>query len=140
MHKRIENLLQETTRNICVQYLFSSFNSDLEFAVRYSIAAWLKNCHCGPDPQSSEQNTCHSPSPEQTISYWFEKGKPLKEAFFENLHLNMDKPDIGTEFKKHESWKEKTQLRTTPTILVNGYKLPDNYKIEDLRYFAEFKI
>jgi len=29
------------------------------------------------------------------------------------------------------------QLRATPTILVNGYKLPENYKIEDLRYFTE---
>ena len=36
--------------------------------------------------------------------------------------------------------KEKTQLRATPTILVNGYKLPDNYKIKDLKYFTEFKI
>jgi len=38
-----------------------------------------------------------------------------------------------------EAWKAKTQLRATPTILVNGYKLPDNYKIEDLRYFTNFE-
>ena len=44
------------------------------------------------------------------------------------------------EFQKHESWKEKTKLRATPTITVNGYKLPVNYKIEDLRYFTEFDV
>lgn len=27
------------------------------------------------------------------------------------------------------------RLRATPTILVNGYKLPDNFKVEDMRYF-----
>ena len=32
------------------------------------------------------------------------------------------------------------QLQTTPTLVMNGYKLPDNYKIEDLKYFTEFKI
>ena len=50
----------------------------------------------------------------------------------------MTNPAIEVEFQKHQSWKGKTQLRATPTILVNGYKLPDNYKIEDLRYFEEF--
>ena len=50
----------------------------------------------------------------------------------------MTNPAIETEFKKHESWKEQTRLRATPTIIINDYKLPDNYKIEDLRYFTEF--
>ena len=77
---------------------------------------------------------------EQIIADWFEKGKPLKEAFFENLHLNMENPEIETESQKHESWKEKSQLRATPTVLVNGYKLPDNYKVEDLKYFTEFNV
>ena len=48
--------------------------------------------------------------------------------------------DVEVEFQKHNAWKEKTQLRATPTILINGYKLPDNYKIEDLRYFTEFNV
>jgi hypothetical protein len=26
-----------------------------------------------------------------------------------------------------------------PVILVNGYKLPDNYKIEDLKYFTKIE-
>ena len=130
MHKRVEKLLQDTKRKVCVQYLFSSFSPDLDFANRYLIAAWLDPCHCGLDPQS----------PEQIIADWFEKGKPLKEEFFKNLHLNMDNPEIEVEFQKHEAWKEKTQLRATPTILVNGYKLPDNYKIEDLKYFTEFNV
>jgi len=119
----------------------------LEYAAKYLIAAWfqnchggLNNCHCGHDPHPPEQSACHGgldpPSPERIISDWFEKGKPLKEAFFENMQLNMENPEIEAEFQKHEAWKAKTQLRATPTILVNGYKLPDNYKIEDLRYFV----
>ncbi|MCL2649913.1 MAG: thioredoxin domain-containing protein [Candidatus Azobacteroides sp.] len=123
MHKRVEKLLHETNRKVCVQYLFSSFSPDLEFANKYLIAAYLEK----------EQKEF-----ERIIANWFEKGKPLRESFFEDLDLNMDNPDIETEFQKHEAWKEKTQLRATPTILVNGYKLPDNYKIENLRYFTDF--
>jgi len=42
--------------------------------------------------------------------------------------------------KKHEAWRNKTQLRATSTVLVDGYQLPENYKVEDLRYFTELKI
>jgi len=93
----------------------------LDFANKYLIAIYLEK----EDKQMK-----------QIYSNWFEKGKSLKEVFFKDLHLNMGNPDIETEFQKHENWKEKTQLRATPTILVNGYQLPENYKIEDLKYFT----
>jgi protein-disulfide isomerase len=48
--------------------------------------------------------------------------------------------EIETEFQKHVAWEEKTKLNATPTILINGYQLPDNYKIEDLRYFTELTV
>jgi protein-disulfide isomerase len=51
---------------------------------------------------------------------------------------DVSQPEIEAVFQKHKQWKEDTKLRATPTILVNGYKLPENYRIEDLRYFAEF--
>ena len=44
------------------------------------------------------------------------------------------------EFRKHEEWKQKTQLRATPSILVNGYQLPESYRIEDLRYFTDLDL
>jgi protein-disulfide isomerase len=97
----------------------------LEFANKHLIAAYLEK----------KQNEF-----ERIIGDWFERGKPLKEVFFENLQLEMTNPEIETEFQKHETWKEKTKLRATPTILVNGYKLPDNYKIEDMKFFEKLKI
>ena len=125
MHKRVKKLLHDTNRKVCVQYLFSSFSPDLNFANKYLTAAYIEK----------EQSEF-----ERIISEWFEKGKPLKEVFFDDLQLDMANPEIETEFQKHEAWKEKTKLRATPAILVNGYKLPDNYKIEDLRYFTEFNV
>ena len=59
---------------------------------------------------------------------------------FYDLNLDVTSLEVEVEFQRHEKWKEKTQLRSTPTIVVNGYKLPDNYKIEDLRYFTVLNV
>ena len=125
MHKRVENLLKDTQGNIYIQYIFSSFGPDLDFANKYLIAAYLQK----------EQNEF-----ERIIADWFEEGKSLKEVFFTGLQLDMADPEIEIEFQKHEAWKERAKLRATPTILVDGYKLPDSYKIEDLRYFTKFNV
>jgi hypothetical protein len=55
-----------------------------------------------------------------------------KDDYFKTLSLNMDNSEIEMEFLKYESWKDKTQIRATPTVLVNGYQLPESYKIGDL--------
>jgi Protein-disulfide isomerase len=125
MHKRVEEYLKMAHDKVCVQYIFSSFGADLDFANKYLIAAY----------HEKEQDEF-----ERIISNWFEKGKILKETFFDNMQLDIKSFDVEAEFQQHENWKTKTQLRATPTILVNGYKLPNNYKIEDLRYFTDLKI
>ena len=106
-----------------MQYIFSAFNESLEYANRYFIAIYVEK---GREAAW------------QLYSAWFERGKALQEALFNDLQLDMSNPAIELEFQKHKSWKEKTQLRATPTVIVNGYKLPENYRIEDLRYFTEF--
>jgi hypothetical protein len=47
---------------------------------------------------------------------------------------------IETEMKKHRQWRKKTSLMTTPAVLVNGYKLPDEYHLEDLTMIDDIKI
>ncbi|MDR1115120.1 MAG: thioredoxin domain-containing protein [Tannerella sp.] len=42
MHKRVDNLLKETGGNVCIQYIFSSFNEDLSYANRYFNAIYLE--------------------------------------------------------------------------------------------------
>ncbi|MDR2057869.1 MAG: thioredoxin domain-containing protein [Dysgonamonadaceae bacterium] len=125
MHKRVEKFLKDTNNTVCVQYIFSSFDSSLDSINKYLIATYLEK----------ERNAAL-----QIFKDWFEKGKTLQEAFFKDFHLNIDSPAVETEFQNHESWKARTKLRATPTILVNGYQLPENYRIEDLRYFTNLII
>jgi len=121
MHKRIERLLQKNSA-IGVRYILSSFDESLNSTNKYLIAECLKN-----------QNNIA-----QIFTDWFEKGKELRDDYFKDKGLDMENPAIEAEFQKHEAWRKKTQIRATPTVLLNGYQLPENYKVEDLRYFTEF--
>ena len=123
MHKRVENLLAECGDKICIQYIFSSFNKDLDESNKFMIAVYN---------QKSKDEML------KIYNEWFSGGKMKREEFFKKYAINMNDEKVIEQFERHEVWKEKTQLRATPTILVNGYKLPDNYKIEDLKFFSDF--
>ena len=123
MHKRVNDLINNN-KDICVQYILSSFNEELEVSNKYLIGVY-------------QQKDGHAM---QLFDKWFEFGNFNKDLFFEEFPVEMGIEDIEKEFVKHEQWKEKSGLRATPTILVNGYKLPDNYKIEDLRFLSNMKI
>jgi len=124
MHKRIERLLTKMNNSLSVQYILSSFAENLNPTNKYLIAACLQN----------KDNVA------QIFTDWFEKGKELGDDYFKNMNLDMENPEIEAEFQKYELWRRKTQLRATPIVLVNGYQLPENYTVDDLRYFTEFSI
>lgn len=119
MHQRINELLRQN-KHICVQYIFSSFNEELEISNKYLIGTYFQNNGKAKD----------------IYDEWFERGNLDKENIFKLYPINADMQEVINEFDLHERWKEQSGLRATPTILVNGYKLPDNYKIEDMRYLT----
>ena len=125
MHKKIEELLQKTDNNMGIQYFLSSFKEEWNSTNKYLIAACM---------------AANSDSTMQIVSDWFENGKTLREEYFKERGLDIEAAAVEAEFQRHEAWKKKSQIRATPTVLVNGYKLPDNYKIEDLQHLIEFNI
>lgn len=124
MHKRIDEFVEQN-KYVCIQYIFSSFNKDLDYSNRFLIATYLKK---GKDLSKL------------IFSQWFEQGRYNKDAFFAQNEVDVNNMEVLQEFKTHEEWINRSGLRTTPTILINGYKLPDNYKIEDMRFFTKIKI
>ena len=123
MHGRVDELLKKN-KDVCVQYIFSSFNKELEISNKYLIGAYLQ--------KNGEAKDIYD--------QWFESGKFNKEEFFERYPVDINIQEVIREFDIHEKWKEQSGLRATPTILVNGYKLPDNFKIEDMHYFTHIEI
>ena len=125
VHKQIEELLKQVGNSISVQYILSSFGENRNSTNKFLIAACL---------------TDKTATTIQIISDWFEKGRPLGDDYFKEWGLDIETPAVEVEFKKHEEWKKKSQLQATPTVLVNGYQLPESYSVEDLCYFTDFDL
>lgn len=124
MHKRVEQVLSETN-NLCIQYIFSSFSEELDSSNKFLSAIYFEK-------EESERGNI--------FRDWFERGKNSKEEFLKRHSIDTMSEIVTYEFEKHQAWKDKTGLSATPTILVNGYKLPANYQIEDLRYITNLDI
>lgn len=116
MHKRVENVL-EKTNNLCIQYVFSSFGPSYDISSKYMIALYL---------QKNIQEA------KEIYAEWYESGKQDRTSFMEKYTVDIDNLQVEQEYLKHTEWRKETKLSATPTILINGYKLPDNFKIEDL--------
>jgi hypothetical protein len=121
MHKKVDDLIKEMKDIICVQYIFSAFH-DLKISNYFLAYIYMKNQQA-----------------EAIFNKWFKSGKFSKIDFF--AEYGFDPENIADEIKSeivlHDNWIDRTKLDETPTILVNGYKLPDIYNFEDLRYVIE---
>ena len=120
LHKRIKHLMNIVpSESICVQYIFSSFNADLESSAKFLIAAYN---NCQDDRQV-------------IFDQWFDYGKNDRNIFFKQYDLDLNTNEVLCELDRHKEWIQAVGFNSTPVILVHGYRLPDCYKIEDLRFF-----
>jgi protein-disulfide isomerase len=49
------------------------------------------------------------------------------------MNGELKKQDEKVEAMK--DWCSKTEIQFTPTFFINGYQLPSNYSVNDLKYF-----
>lgn len=124
-HKQANEMLEKAGDKFCLQYVFLAFNSLLLISNRFLIATYFKYGAEGVH---------------RIYSDWFEKGKYDYEKYIEKYSLDLDAPEINEEILNHDTWKEYHDLTATPTILINGYKLPAQYSIDDLIYFTGISI
>ena len=125
VHKQLSDfLITADNSKFFVQYIFSSFNHELKDTNRYLISAYLNN----------ELDIAS-----EIIHDWYRSGKKMKENFFVKYGVLIDEKS-EREYESHEKWILETGLNETPTILINGYKLPSDYKVNDLKFFLDVKI
>lgn len=125
MHEQVERLLQTSGNELCVQYIFSSFNEELEDSSRYLIASYIND---------SQQNALLK------FARWYSKEKFDYKNVLKKEQPYIHSPKVEAEMEKHKDWREKTSLVETPTILVNGHKLLKEYKLEDLALLTTLTI
>lgn len=92
-------------------------------ASTYLIRYWQHHIH---DRGNEEERT------QKLLSDWYENIDP---KVFSSLYLAQEElKTIGPIVleDQHYSWVEQQEIVSTPTFFINGYKMPQNYRIKDL--------
>ena len=125
MHYRIENLLNRTNNGYCIQYILTSFGKDTEDSSKMFIAMY----------QQKDMVDFI-----KFMQDWYKTGKNNFLKFCEKYPFNKEDGILLIELNRQIEWRSKTDINSTPTILIDGYKLPSKYKIEDLIHFTNIEI
>ena len=124
-HEQVERLLDLCGDDLCVQYVLTYFNPELEGGCRY-----LLSCYDAQDMAATRK----------AFAGWYAKDK---YNYKELVRQNADKlhtAEMDKEMERHRAWRKKTGFTATPTILVNGYALPTLYSISGLSMIAGVEV
>lgn len=120
LHRKLERFLEKGGDKFCIQYVFTSFNEQLSISAKFLIYSYLKY----------EEATFLT-----ILDCWYKEGKYRKEPFFQEYGFESDQR-TDEEYARHYDFVMKNKIRSTPTILFNGYKKPDEYMLEDLLHIV----
>lgn len=73
---------------------------------------------------------------ESAIEDWYAQSVKKYENWKNQYPVEKDERIINV-IEKQKNWCELLGIIYTPTILVNGYMLPEPYGVEDIKYFTE---
>lgn len=146
IYKESEEFIKTYGDKISIQYIFHSSNKKLDLSNKLLIAIYLNSNQkvarkIFSDWFEGEEKRFYFKDSQNVSKYneWAKK-EIAKYIDTKNETFDISEEYINDEFLKHESWKNDTGLKITPVILINGYKLPDYYKLEDLKYHIDLKI
>lgn len=124
MHRSIQRLLISAP-NIKVRYIFTSFNKSLQKSDRYLVGLYFYE---GQERAKDYYDN------------WFEQARYDFPATIAEKDYSTISDAVDEELSHHYYWKTRMKIRGTPTVLLNGYKLPDSYLVEDLYAMELFNV
>lgn len=117
LHSKLSRLIKYN-QALKIQYVFTYFKDDLADANKHILSA----CLLYPDDTGS------------IIDDWYIHGRSNLKYFIKKYPICIKEESVVTELKRHKAWCMEVGIHSTPTLLFNGRKLPDLYRIEDLNY------
>lgn len=117
-------ILDEIVRrnnNIKLKLIFNATNDKDDkrgIAARHLLAVYKKYVH----------------KTESALSEWYLAEKKDYEEFAKKYPMNGELKKQEDEIEKMKEWCIQAEITFTPTIFINGYRLPGNYKIDELKF------
>ncbi|MBK0378893.1 cysteine peptidase family C39 domain-containing protein [Mucilaginibacter segetis] len=72
----------------------------------------------------------------QALHDWYEQKQKNYEAWAKVHPVNLDETKYD-KLERQKEWCTMAEVKATPTLLVNGYRLPEAYQIKDIKYMLE---
>lgn len=119
VHQKIDDILEYVGDRLCIQYIFVSFNKDLEKSALCLIKEYLS--------ASDEKNV------KNIYSTWYRGTENDKKKFLSKFDDVFDE-NVMQVYTAHKTWCDSTNLHSTPTLLWDGRKLPSCYTLDDFIY------
>ncbi|TXE06433.1 vitamin K epoxide reductase family protein [Algoriphagus aquimarinus] len=122
IHPKLESLFDRG--NIDLQIIFTSGNGDeqKEKTIRHLLAI---------ESKGNSNFTRHA------LDDWYGAEKQEYERFAANYPMNGELKLQDKKVKLMEDWCNNEQISYTPTLFINGYELPKEYSVEDLKYLLD---
>ncbi|WP_199120296.1 vitamin K epoxide reductase family protein [Pedobacter sp. ASV28] len=70
---------------------------------------------------------------EKAMNEWYNSVRKNYEAWAEKYPVEITN-DIKMSMDAQKNWIDMLDIEYTPAFLINGYKLPDNYKLEEIKF------
>lgn len=71
---------------------------------------------------------------QQSLDDWYLADTKNYNYFAKKYPLNSELECQSEKIEAMSKWCEEAEIRYTPTIFVNGHRLPENYNVEELKY------
>jgi len=111
-----------------------SYRNDIQFKIIFSTADHQDDHKTKVSRHVSALSLSNDPILlERALNDWYSQNKKKYEDWAKKypVHLN---ENLARVTQRQKEWCEMADISVTPTILVNGRKLPDAYRLEDIKY------
>jgi len=122
-HETIEELLT-SKKNLQVRFVFA-FNKMEDDDIRMIVAQHLLMLDAITDKKLVRE----------AMNEWYIKKQKKFDSWKEKYPASINNESTILKLQKNLDWLKLTEITATPTVLVNGYKLPYPYVLSDLKYF-----
>ncbi len=73
---------------------------------------------------------------EDALNDWYRQGDKKYELWAKRYPIVFN-GEMNVVTAKQKEWCKMAEISSTPAILINGYKLPEPYRLEDIKYLLE---
>lgn len=125
MHTKMNKFLEGNT-NVSVRIIFKV--SDAKNGLDRKIVDHFLNIHKKYGTEALQS----------ALDYWYSNVKLNIDSFINQFVVDKDSNQFDDQIENMNNWTDSMNIRVTPTLLFNGYKVPLFYDIDDLNKILKF--